>query len=50
MIGDEKIVFYDEYCSKCKYYNASEASDVCNECLNNPVNVDSHKPINYEEV
>lgn len=49
MIGDLKIVEYDKYCCKCKHENVPDYEDPCNECLNNPGNVDSHKPVKFEE-
>ena len=49
----EKIVRYDLYCNTCKHYIPEDEkglqSDVCNECLNNPVNANSKKPINYRK-
>lgn len=44
-----KLVNFDEYCESCKYCDEPETSDICNECLTNPVNQYSHKPIKYEE-
>lgn len=44
-----KFVHFDEYCVKCKNKNTKETEDPCNECLTNPVNEHSHKPILYEK-
>lgn len=44
-----KEVYFGEYCCKCKYEKLDEAVDPCHECLENPVNLYSHKPINFEE-
>lgn len=44
-----KEVYFDQYCKKCKYYEEPDAEDPCNECLDNPINVHSHKPVNYEK-
>lgn len=49
MIGDLKHVDYRKYCPKCKYNDQQDYEDPCNECMDNPVNQDSHKPINFEE-
>ena len=49
MINDLKFVHYNDYCPTCEHYSEEESSDACNECLNNPVNVNSHKPVNYKE-
>lgn len=47
----EKIVNYDEYCETCMFYPCDPGNDdnPCNDCLNNPVNIDSHKPIHYKD-
>lgn len=49
MEGDFKIVRFDEYCKKCKHKDKKEDETPCDECLDNPVNVDSHKPVKFEE-
>ena len=49
MIGDKKIVEYENWCPKCKYLNVDEVEEPCNECLTYPVVEDSHKPIKFEE-
>ena len=49
MESQYKIVHFHEYCRKCKYYEKKESEDPCNECLNNPGNMDSHKPVNFKE-
>lgn len=43
-----KIVRYAEYCCQCKFSPVKGTDEPCNECLTNPVNEDSHKPINFE--
>jgi hypothetical protein len=51
MVGDNKEVYFHEYCKKCLYRNQSEDNPKgqCWDCLESPVNVDSHKPINFKE-
>lgn len=49
MIGDKKIVEYENWCPKCKYLNVDEVEEPCNECLTYPAVEDSHKPIKFEE-
>lgn len=44
----EKIVDFT-WCKTCTYYKEPEDCDRCNECLNNSVRDDSHKPLKYEE-
>ena len=49
MMNNYKEVYFNEYCSKCKYKDTLESDDPCDECLTNPSNIDSHKPINFKE-
>ena len=48
-MSNYKEVYFNEYCSKCKYKDTLESDDPCDECLTNPSNIDSHKPINFKE-
>lgn len=49
MENDYKIVEFEKYCSKCKHKDVKEEDKPCDECLNNPVNFHSHKPVKFEE-
>lgn len=44
-----KEVYFDKYCPTCKYKDLKESEDPCYECLDEPGNVDSHKPVKWEE-
>ena len=44
-----KEVYYDQYCGKCKHRDVMGFAEPCNECLSNPVNLHSHKPVKFEE-
>lgn len=44
----EKIVDF-RYCDSCKFKDVADYEDPCNECLNNPTNLHSVKPINYKK-
>ena len=44
-----KEVYFNQYCKDCKYAKMSEDGDPCFDCLNEPVNLYSHKPVKYEE-
>ncbi len=46
----DKVVEFERYCYKCKYYGLDEFREPCHECLNNPTNTNSRKPINFKEV
>ena len=37
------------YCKNCQYWTTKEEDEPCFECLANPVNLNSHKPVNYKE-
>lgn len=43
-----KIVNF-EYCNTCEYKDTPEDENPCHECLNEPVNLYSEKPVNYKE-
>lgn len=49
MIGDLKEVYFDKYCNTCEHSKLSQDNDICNECLSNPGNYDSNKPIRWKE-
>ena len=49
MAGDKKEVWFASYCKKCKYWEKNSGEEPCNECLNQPYMVDSHKPLNFKE-
>lgn len=48
-----KEVYFHEYCKTCKYKDVKNTDDpdwhICDECLSNPINLYSHKPVKYEE-
>ena len=50
MESKKKIVDFKKYCETCKYKDVKEVKDPCNDCLDNPVNDDSKKPVCWEEV
>ena len=47
MEDDYKEVYFDKYCTSCKFKNNKETEKPCDECLTNPMNVNSHKPVKY---
>lgn len=48
MLDKNNEVFFGEYCKTCKYKNYSETDSPCAECIAEPVNLYSHKPIRWE--
>ena len=49
MDDNYKEVYFHEYCKTCKYEKTEESEDPCHDCLNEPSNIDSHKPVRWEE-
>ncbi len=44
-----KEVYFGKYCKTCMHCDKAETDDPCDDCLSEPVNVYSHKPVKYEE-
>lgn len=44
-----KEVYFDKWCPTCAHVELGEEKDPCHECLNQGWNIDSHKPVNWEE-
>lgn len=44
-----KEVYFDKYCKTCEYWETEAIKDPCNECLGEPCNLHSHKPVKYKE-
>lgn len=49
MTNEYKEVYFVYYCSTCKHRNKKDNEEPCDECLDNPMNLYSHKPVKYEE-
>ena len=47
--NDYKEVYFHEYCKSCKYKKVENNEEPCNECLDEPTNLYSHKPVKYEK-
>ena len=47
-MNEEKEVYFDQYCKSCKCHGLKESKDPCNDCLAEPSNTNSPKPMNYE--
>ena len=48
-LNPDKIVDFHKYCAICKHFDKEETDDPCFECLDNPVNEYSHRPVNFKE-
>ena len=44
-----KEVYFNEWCSKCKYEETPETEDPCDDCLAERKREYSHKPAKFEE-
>ena len=49
MDGMYKEVYFDQYCKTCEYKDLPESEDPCFDCLEEPTNLESHKPVHYKE-
>lgn len=49
MEDNYKEVYFGDYCNTCKYWGNKEEDEPCCECLENPINLYSHKPVCYEK-
>ena len=49
MNEEYKEVNFEKYCNTCTYKKLSENKDPCEECLDNPVNLNSSKPIKWDD-
>lgn len=47
--SEYKEVYFYEYCDKCKHKTVKDIDEPCNECLSEPTNLYSHKPVKFEE-
>lgn len=43
-----KEVYFHQYCKLCNFSDLKEEEDPCRECLQNPMNVYSHKPVMFK--
>lgn len=48
MEDHELFVEFDQYCKTCQYEKNAETDPPCDECLEHPVNLNSHRPFCYE--
>ena len=48
-VNDYKEVIYGDYCKKCKYKDLTEQEDPCFDCIEEDVNLWTHRPTKFEE-
>lgn len=44
-----KEVYFHEYCKTCEHKKVKETDEPCNTCINEPTNLNSHRPVKYEK-
>lgn len=44
-----KEVYYNMYCNSCVHKAKKNEQSPCDECLDEPINYQSHKPIKYKK-
>ena len=44
-----KEVYFDNFCALCKHKDNKESEPPCDDCLNEPVNENSHRPLYFEK-
>ena len=44
-----KEVYFHEYCKSCKHEGVADNDEPCSRCLGEPINLNTHKPVDYEE-
>lgn len=47
--NEYKEVYFASYCKKCVNFKKDEDDDPCDKCLDEFVNLYSHKPVYFEE-
>lgn len=46
---NQKEVYFHKYCKTCEHREVKNHEEPCDECLSEPTNWNSHKPVKYEE-
>lgn len=44
-----KEVYFAEYCPRCVNWEKDQNEQPCEHCLGEPSNINSHKPVDFEE-
>ena len=43
-----KEVYFGQYCKTCKHIELEENKEPCDECLSEPINLYTHRPVKWE--
>lgn len=49
MDDNYREVDFEKYCKTCEHRDLTELDDPCFDCLDEPTNLNSHKPVKYKE-
>ena len=49
MQDDYREVRFDIYCETCKHKEKNENEEPCDECLEDSINLNTEKPVRWEE-
>ena len=49
MDEDYRMVDFDTYCKICRYCDKDALEDPCYDCLDEPINQFTDRPVNYTE-
>lgn len=44
-----KEVHFHEYCKSCRHKQVDSNTEPCEECLSEPINLNTHRPVKYEK-
>jgi hypothetical protein len=43
-----KEVYFHQYCKTCQHQQVKEKEEPCDECMSEPINLNTHRPVKYE--
>lgn len=44
-----KEVYFHKYCPTCRHRKVENTETPCDECLSEPINLQTHRPVKYEK-
>lgn len=44
-----KEVYFDVWCESCEHCAKEDNEEPCDECLDHPLSIDSHKPVKWQK-
>lgn len=49
LVDGMKEVYFGQFCKKCTHFENMDDEEPCCECLDEPFNQYSHKPVKFED-